>query len=141
MKPSLFSKTIPTGSVLQKVQTETIAMYIMEILVETGDVFREVDWKEYRNFRLSDINPNKMTFSEYEKEYFEEIRYLALGNAPSIYKFSPVWRDIYITDLEKKYEILYDLLERWKAIFETIRKSYWEAEFNETLRNFLTLTK
>jgi hypothetical protein len=95
--PSLFQEK-PWGSTLQNCESEIIAMNIMVILKRTGDTFRELTWDEYKTERLQD----KAVFSEKEKPYFEKVSYLSLGNRPMVINFSPVWKDIYIKELEKE---------------------------------------
>ena len=66
-KPSDF-RTYPWNSVLQNSESEIIAQNIMIILWRTGNVFRSMDWEEYKNERLKDSN-----FSEKEKSVFVKV--------------------------------------------------------------------
>lgn len=66
-KPSDF-RNYPWNSVLQNSESEIIAQNIMLILWRTGNVFRSMDWEEYKNERLKDSN-----FSEKEKSVFIQV--------------------------------------------------------------------
>jgi hypothetical protein len=98
MKPSLFTAQ-PFDSTLQNSESETIARNIMVILVRTGDTFRELTWEEYKAERLKEPKPN---FDDREKFWFEQVRYLALGEKKPLLNFSRTWKDAYIKHLESK---------------------------------------
>lgn len=84
-KPSDFTK-FPCGSVLQKCETEQIAVNIMVILERTGNTFRELSWNEYRVEREKDGR-----FTEGEKPYFKDvIGYCASPLTAAL--FSKVWK-------------------------------------------------
>ena len=48
MKPSDFTKVHPWSSVLQNTECETTAACIMDFLAKTGDTFRTITFKEYK---------------------------------------------------------------------------------------------
>ncbi len=96
MNPSIFNE-YPWGSMLQNHQSEVVAQHIMDILARSGDVFRDLAWDEYIVWRLKDGN-----FSEFEKQYFDNVIYLAKGEKTQVLNFSKTWKDLYINSLEKK---------------------------------------
>jgi len=65
--PSDFAKIFPYSSVARSNETETVARNIMVILSRTGNVWRELSWKEYTEQR--DIDGN---WSQREKFYFDK---------------------------------------------------------------------
>ena len=67
MKPSNYTG-YPWSSILQNLESETIAQNIMIILKRTGDKFRELTFAEYKTERLKDGN-----FTESEKQYFDKV--------------------------------------------------------------------
>lgn len=95
IKPSMFTM-IPWGSTLQKMESEVIAKNIMVILSRTGDTFRELTWKEYKEERLKDTG-----FSDFEKKYFEQVVYLATATKDTVIAFSRDWRDAYDKAIKK----------------------------------------
>lgn len=84
MKPSNFKKH-PYGSVTNNSESETVARNIMVILSRTGDVFRSLDWEEYRTEREKDGN-----FTEREKAYFDKVSPWC-RTAEQAATFSPTW--------------------------------------------------
>jgi len=87
MAPSNFMVK-PMGSVFQKSEHETVAANIMVILGRTGDTFRELSWKEYKEERIKDGN-----FSYGEKGFFEDVvPYTKSEDTARL--FSPIWREV-----------------------------------------------
>lgn len=84
MKPSDFKK-FPIDSILQKSESETIALNIMKILSRTGDEFRELSWEEYKEERLKDGK-----FTENEKTHFD-VASVYCVDANKAKRFSRAW--------------------------------------------------
>lgn len=79
----------PWDSVLQKSECETIARNIMIILKQTGDIFRDLKWGEYKKERLKDGG-----FTQSEKEYFDQA-IPHCKSADTARNFSKVWEKSY----------------------------------------------
>lgn len=67
MRPSNFTSR-PYGSVANKGEAEVVARNIMAILKRTGNEFRLLTWKEYKEERLKDGS-----FTESEKSWFDQV--------------------------------------------------------------------
>jgi hypothetical protein len=87
-KPSLFAKKFPFSSAVQNTESEVIAKNIMVILSRTGDKWRSLSWKEYKEERLKDGE-----FTEGEKEYFDKIQFYTKDES-SARCFSKSWREL-----------------------------------------------
>jgi hypothetical protein len=85
LKPSDFAKISPMNCVFKHHEHEIIAQNIMQILKRTGNEFRPLSWKEYKDERLKDRG-----FTEAEKPYFNlVVNWCTLpGNAV---QFAPTW--------------------------------------------------
>lgn len=83
IKPSHFCD-LPFSSVLQKNESETIAVNIMKIRRRLGGKWN-LTWEEYKTERLKDSG-----FSEIEKPYFDEV-YPMIADAFAAIAFSPSW--------------------------------------------------
>jgi hypothetical protein len=68
LKPSDLYKICPISSIFRKTEYEIIAKNIMVILYRTGNVFRPLNWQEYKKERLKDGE-----FTESEKYYFDAV--------------------------------------------------------------------
>ena len=71
-KPSDFI-TYPWNSVMQNSECETIARNIMIILKRTGNTFRKLSWKEYKEERIKDKKTDSSYFSDGEEKYFDKV--------------------------------------------------------------------
>lgn len=69
MKPSLLKKQFPFGSIAQKTETEVIAMNVVKIPSNRGDVFRLLTWEEYVEQRKADGATDYDC--QIERRYFE----------------------------------------------------------------------
>jgi len=90
LKPSDFANVNPMNCRFNsdRSEHETIAKNIMIILWRTGNEFRDLSWKEYKEERLKDGN-----FTEGEKYYFDNvIRWCFSANNAK--QFSPKWQVI-----------------------------------------------
>ena len=85
MKPSHFSSKYPWSSVFGKAEHEVIARNIMVILERTGNKFRKISFKEYKEERLKYGN-----WSEIEKIYFDDVVNYC-KNAKAAKSFSEEW--------------------------------------------------
>ena len=94
MQPSDFTN-YPWNSVIQKSESEYIAMNIMVILARTGDQWRDLTHVEYRVERRKDGN-----YTASEESYFDQvIRYCKSPDTAAL--FSPEW-DKCAGDVEAK---------------------------------------
>lgn len=85
MKPSDFTKH-PFDSIFSKNEHEVIARNIMVILSKTGNIFRQLSWDEYVDYRLKDGS-----FTGKEKYYFDKV--LPYTTSEQMAKdFSPAWK-------------------------------------------------
>lgn len=84
MNPSDFTD-YPWSSIMQKSEHETIACNIMVILKRTGNKFRKLSWKQYKQERLKDGN-----FSDGEKTFFNAVVDYC-SSAKKAKSFSPSW--------------------------------------------------
>ncbi len=78
----------PWNSVTKKAECEIVAQNIMKILKRTGNEFRSLSWKEYKQERLKDS-----AFTPHEKEYFNNvIDYCESSQTANL--FSPKWKEV-----------------------------------------------
>lgn len=87
MQPSNFT-THPYDSILQKSEAETVARNIMVILARTGDIWRELSWKEYQDERKVDGK-----YADTEYGYFEQVKWVGYSES-NARKFSPAWEKV-----------------------------------------------
>ncbi len=66
-KPSNFTN-YPFNSVFKNCESEVVAKNIMVILKNTGNKWRKLNWKEYKEYREKEGD-----FSNLEKNYFEKV--------------------------------------------------------------------
>ena len=71
--PSMFSDIYPWNSQVGETWREIVAQNIMKVLKRTGDKFRSLSWKEYKEERLKDGN-----FSKTEEQYFEDVQFYTI---------------------------------------------------------------
>jgi len=96
LKPSDFAKISPMNCVFKHHEHEVVADNIMQILKRTGNEFRPLSWKEYKEERLKDITKDRRLFLFYNDSIGEEKLYFDLvvnwctlpGNAV---QFAPNW--------------------------------------------------
>lgn len=98
LKPSYFLDTFPNNSIFKKSEYETICFNIINILANTGDIFREISWEEYKKRRLKDGN-----FTNIEKYYFDKVIKYTVSE-DMLMKFSNKWKNI-IKDTADKYKL------------------------------------
>ncbi len=97
LEPSHFKNHEPFGCIFKEKASEheTIAKNIMVILSRTGNVFRNLSWKEYKEEREKDDN-----FTEQEKYFFNRVnRYCS--SSENATKFSPNWKNILEKEADK----------------------------------------
>ncbi len=100
LRPSLFTM-YPGSSILNRMEYEHIALFMMQILARTGDEFRSLSWAEYREERIKGWKDDiQYAFQEGEDAIFKDVAYLALGDKTCILNFCAAWKDAYIKKLE-----------------------------------------